>query len=288
MELMVVVGIMAFLGLAATNGYNALQRGVAERSAVDAASALLKAAKERAMVDRVPTAVFCFNRMIRQPSSDENAVIVGEAVAIRRAGRITRVQGNYLYDEFGDLDRSYDRTTQASDLGERKGFRLWRFDDQKMNQMQYSVVADGVFYDENVPGVSFMKWGNQLDEDSGNTVLNGQNSEINSEISSETWKIRSCAFYDLGTSGHNPPSWQVGNGYGFEFQTLRLPDGFVFGSSVPSTVGSVVEVGAFTFDPANFSANEQIDVYACRTDASGVPRPHHKAGTASSDGDRAK
>ncbi len=275
MELMVVVGIMAFLGLAATNGYNALQRGVAERSAVDAASALLKAAKERAMVDRVPTAVFCFNRMIRQSSDDENAVIVGEAVAIRRAGRITRVQGSYLYDEFGDLDRSYDRTTQVSELGERKGFRLWRFDDQRMQQMQYSVVADGVFYDRDVPGWSFAPWGDRILADSGGT----QASNV---------QIRACAFYDLGTSGHNPPSWQVGNGYGFEFQTLRLPDGFVFGSSVPSTVGSVVEVGAFTFDPANFSANEQIDVYACRTDASGVPRPHHKAGTASSDGDRAK
>ena len=35
MELMVVVGIMAFLGVAATGGYNALQRGIAERGASD-------------------------------------------------------------------------------------------------------------------------------------------------------------------------------------------------------------------------------------------------------------
>ena len=33
MELMVVVGIMAFLGLAATNGYNALRRGMAKTRA---------------------------------------------------------------------------------------------------------------------------------------------------------------------------------------------------------------------------------------------------------------
>ena len=164
MELMVVVGIMAFLGVAATNGYNALQRGMAERGAVDAASALLKAAKERAMVDRVPTAVFCYNRMLREASDDANAVVVGEAVAIRRAGRISRVQGSYLYDEFGDLDRSYDRlqSGQQSDLQGRKGMRLWRFDDRRMNQMQYSVVADAVFDDDNMPGVSFMPWGDQL------------------------------------------------------------------------------------------------------------------------------
>ena len=276
MELMVVVGIMAFLGIAATNGYNALQRGVAERSAVDAASALLKAAKERAMVDRVPTAVFCYNRMLRKSTEDENAVIVGEAVAIRRSGRITCVQGKYLYDEFGDLDRSYDRTTQVSELGERKGMRLWRFDDTQMNRMMYSVVADGVFDDDQMPGLSFAPWGDRLSDTGGGGT---QSSNVN---------IRVCAFYDLGTSGHPPPSWQVGNGYGFEFQTLRLPDGFVFGSTVPSDVGRVEEAGAFTFNPQNFSVNEQIDIYACRMDTMGMPRPHHKAGTASSNGDKAK
>ena len=78
MELMVVVGIMAFLGLAATNGYNALQRGMAERGAVDAASAILKAAKERAQVDRVPTAVFCYNRMLREAGA--SGFLIGETL----------------------------------------------------------------------------------------------------------------------------------------------------------------------------------------------------------------
>ena len=266
MELMVVVGIMAFLGVAATGGYNALQRGIAERGAVDAASALLKAAKERAMVDRVPTAVFCYNRMVREATDDENAIVVGEAVAIRRAGRITRVQGNYLYDEFGDLDRSYDATTRRDELSERKGMRLWRFDDQPMQKMQYSVVADGVFDDRNVPGVSFMPWGDQL---------NG------SGMASSNTQLRVCAFYNLGTSNYEPASWKVGNGYGFEFQSLRLPDDFVFGSSVPSIAGQIVEAGAFVFYPGTTS-DRQIDVYACRVNTGGVPIPHHRAGTASS------
>ena len=267
MELMVVVGIMAFLGLAATNGYNALQRGIAERGAVDAASALLKAAKERALVDRVPTAVFCYNRMLRDALDDENAVVVGEAVAIRRAGRITKVVGDYLYDEFGDLDRSYDTTTRKSELGERKGMRLWRFDDTRMSRMQYSVVADGVFDDRDVPGTSFMPWGDQLDG----------SGETSSNIS-----IRVCAFYDLGTSSFGSPSWQVGNGYGFEFQRLRLPDGFIFGSAVPSQAGQISQAGAFFFDPLQFAGDEQVDIWACRVDSSGMPRAHHRAGTASS------
>lgn len=265
MELMVVVGIMAFLGLAATNGYNALRRGIAERGAVDAASALLKAAKERAQVDRVPTAVFCYNRMLRE-AGDENAKIVGEAVAIRRAGRITKVAGNFLYDEFGDLDRSYDSTTDQSELANRKGMRLWRFDDQPMQKMQYSVVADGVFDDKNVPGVSFMPWGDQL---------NGGG------MTSSNLQLRAFAFYNLGSSNYEPSSWKVGNGYGFEFQKLRLPDDFVFGSSVPSIAGQIVEAGAFVFYPGTTS-DRQVDVYACRANTGGTPIPHHKAGTASS------
>lgn len=277
MELMVVVGIMTFLGLAATNGYNALQKGIAERGAVDAASALLKAAKERALVDRVPTAVFCYNRMLRDSSDNENAVVVGEAVAIRRAGRITKVKGKYLYDEFGDLERSYDSTTKESELTDRKGMRLWRFDDRRMSRMQYSVVADGVYYDDDIGGAwSFMPWGDRLSSSAG-----GGNSATQLVVTA-------CAFYDLGTSSCPPPSWQVGNGYGFEFQRLRLPDGFLFGSSVPSQVGQISETGAFFFDPAQYANNEQIDIWACMLNAGGTPVAHHRAGTASSRGDAAR
>ena len=275
MELMVVVGIMTFLGLAATNGYNALQKGMAERGAVDAASALLKAAKERALVDRVPTAVFCYNRMLREVSDTDNAVVVGEAVAIRRAGRITKVQGNLLYDEFGDLDRSYDVPKKQGDLSNRKGMRLWRFDDKGMTRMQYSVVADGVYKNDDVGGmISFMPWGDQLNGDSGNSESN--------------IIFRAFAFYDLGKSDHSPGSWKVGNGYGFEFQRLRLPDGFVFGSSVPSQIGAISETGAFVFDPDQNASDQQIDIWACRVNSSGMQLPHHRAGTASSKWDAAK
>ena len=56
----------------------------------------------------------------------------------------------------------------------------------------------------------------------------------------------------------------------------------------PSSVGDIVQTGAFVFNPANFSENETIDIWACMTGASGVPQAHHKAGTASSDGGKAK
>ena len=66
LELLTVVSIMALLGVASSSGYQAMVRGMRERGAVAGASAVLRGAKERACVDRVPTAVFCYNRMLRE------------------------------------------------------------------------------------------------------------------------------------------------------------------------------------------------------------------------------
>ena len=73
LELLVVVAIMAMLGVASSGGYNALVRGMKERGAVASASALLRSAKERALIDRVPTVVFCYNRMLREAGGTEDA-----------------------------------------------------------------------------------------------------------------------------------------------------------------------------------------------------------------------
>lgn len=289
MELMVVVGIMAFLGLAATNGYNALRRGMAERGAVDAASAILKAARERALVDRVPTAVFCYNRCVREATDDENAVVVGEAVAIRRAGRITKVSGNWLYDEFGDLDRAYD-TDKEGELPNRTGLRLWRFDDRKMSDMQYSVVSDGVFCDDNVGNCWSYTPSSGLVSDDPNLTGTGDNNGDGKKVDT---KICGCAFYDLGTSKHAPSGgWVVGSGYGFEFQSMRLPDGFIFKRDIPTEIGAVTTPEVFHFDPESSSVtgggSDSIDIYSCRMQASGFPTPDRKAGTASGDMEAAK
>ena len=108
LELLVVVGIMGMLGVAAAGGYSALGRGMSERGAVASAASLLRAAKERAQVDRSPTVVYCYNRLVKEPTGvDDNGVVVGVMTAVRRAGRITYTTGgDVLYDEFADLDRS--------------------------------------------------------------------------------------------------------------------------------------------------------------------------------------
>lgn len=293
MELMVVVGIMSFLGVAAVGGYNALQRGMSERGATAVVTSLLQAAKERAMIDRSPTVVYCYNRLVREATDDENAIVVGEAVAVRRAGRVTWAQGALIADEFADLANSYDVVTDENEAKERKGMKLWRFDDNRISDMRYSVVSDAVMMND-VNGTTYRGWANSADESSqtasGQTITGPadmQDFKFASSASGEgELNIRVYAFVNKGTSAYEPSQWTVGDGYGFEFANVQLPNDFTFGSgNVPSRVGDVSFVKALYFDPDSSSSDESIDVYFCRPDSGGNPKPDHKAGTATSQED---
>ena len=265
LELMVVMGIMTFLGIASANSYNALRRGMEERSAVDAVSTFLRAAKERANIDRVQTAVFCWNRCVReadQTPGGDDAIVVGEAVAVRRNGRITWVAGNLLYDEFGDLNRSYDSDDDVGNLGKRKGFRLWHMHDDNAAQMQYSIVADGV-YAGKATGTSFMP----LADGAGSGVVTNCD-------------IRAYAFLKVRSSGHDP-TWLAGSAYGLEFQRLRLPDGYIFGRDNPPTkFGDLQEVRVISFIPGGSTVGE-VDISSCRAGDDGNQQVAYYVGEAS-------
>lgn len=257
-ELLVVVGLMAMLGVAATGGYAALQRGMAERGAVSAVNTLLKAAKERAMVDRVPTVVFCYNRMIREADDDNNEIIVGEAVAVRRAGRISFVRGSKLYDEFADLGKTYDSSAVENEVADSGGMKLWRFDDVKPSEMQYSIVSDVVLRDDNMKVESFAA--------SGSNYL----------MSVYAFLKKS------GSNKFDPGNWCAGNGYGFEFATIQLPHNFIFQQKLPANLKDVQSAGVFYFDPLDSSSDEQVEIWYCRPNASGKQQPDHAAGKATS------
>ena len=260
-ELLVVMAIMAMLGVAATGGYNALVRGMNERSAVAAASALLRSAKERATVDRVPTAVFCYNKLIKDTSGaeDENAVVVGVMTAVRRAGRITTVASPFLYDEFGDLDQTYESTDDVSELQKRRGMKLYRFPPKTGGAMQYSIVADAVYKEDRDSRLSAYLF----------------------SIGYET-NVVGSAFYNLNKSSHEPSGWKAGTPYAFEIGELQLPYGFIFGTSIPSDVSSISTPTVIYFDPED-DRDETIEVNSTKPNASGMPELWRKAGTASSD-----
>ena len=238
------------------------------------------------MVDRAPTMVFCYNRLLREQTDDEPAIYVGEAVAVRRAGRVTRVQGNYVFDEFADLCNSYDVENDQGALAARRGMKLWRFNDAETSQMRYSIVADAVTRVE-FQGVSYFEWA--VGGETGNEGSVGSMGSIGSvsaktgqDATSPTLNLIAYAFYNLNRSAFEPPAWTIGDGYGFEFANVQLPHNFIFGNgALPSRVGDIGFVKAIYFDPEQYSDNDSVDVYSCRPSAGGSPTTR-KAGTASS------
>lgn len=263
LELLVVVGIMGMLGVAAAGGYSALVRGMSERGAVAAASSLLRAAKERAQVDRSPTVVYCYNRLVKAPTgSDDNGVVVGMMTAVRRSGRISfTIGGDVMYDEFADLDRNYESEDNESDCRKGSGFRLFKMSG-KVNKMEYSIVSDKVLRKEDATTVTLF---------SG--CGNGQ---------SQTNLLMS-AFVKTGvSSGDHEASWSAGDGYGMEFAEVQLQDGYIFDKEVPSTAGKISNPKIIYFDPDEDSS-ETVEVWSTKPNASGMPQAFSKAGEASAD-----
>jgi len=266
LELIVVVGIMGFLGFAAIAGYNALQRGMAERSAGAVASTLLRAAQERAHVDRQPTVVFCYNRLLKEPSgSDENGVVVGVMTAVRRSGRITLRAGSCLYDEFADLDTTYEATDDETEVTKSGTRRLFRLRGGSVSSMDYSIVSDCVICKENAEDVRLYS----------DTANGGRTNLMES------------AFFDVGGGTISASGWNVGDGYAFEFAEAELPSGFIFGSKVPSQVGKPELFKAIRFMPDG-DENEKVEIYRAKPDASGWPKAGDKSvATGTSDSTKA-
>lgn len=214
MELLVVVAIMGLLGTVSVGGYRAMQRGMEERGVMQNVNAFMNAAYQRAQIDRVPVAIYFWNETLRAENEAENTtqITVGRAVAVRRAGRITKVDGNRLVDEFGDL--RYRRQALDEDMEE--------FDDDNSSD-------DGIY---------LYKIGGAGDgvTDSRCTVRQGTvpcDITETSPFSNESLPIDAYAYEILPSGGG--VSWRVGDGYGFEFAELQLPKNFIFGANEPKT-----------------------------------------------------
>lgn len=262
LELLVVVAIMGLLGAAATSSYSALVRGMRERSAVTTASSVLRMARERAHIDRKPTAVFCYNRLLKAPTSTENGVVVGVMTAVRQAGRLSFVSGRNLCDEFADLDKTYETETDEGKLANGGGVRLYKFDGTSMSEMKYSIVSTRARpYETSVYLTS-------LNNGAGGTT-----------------NVTMMAYYDLNRSIHQP-TWRTGDSYAFEISETFLPEGIIFGSNVPSSTAADKLVGTLVFDPES-SSDKTISLSSTRPDTSGLPQAVHEIGTASSDPDEA-
>jgi len=251
LELLVVVAIMGLLGTAAVGGYRQLQRGMEERGVIESVTQFTRLVSERAQIDRQPTAVCYWNEMIRAEDEEQlqTEVIVGHAIAIRRGGRFSAIGSTHLIDEFGDLEQ-YDEngdlvTTAAPNPTPRN---IYSMADMTSGKLNYTVVDD-------VPELADRP---QEIYVSSSPTAQGQE---NGKIYRYGYRVRS------GYRG-----WKVGDAYGFEFQEIILPHGYMFGSDVPTSMNQPqTDLKVIWFDAdlgsasgAAVSGSGTIDIYALR------------------------
>ena len=238
LELLVVVAIMGLLGTASIGGYRAMQRGMEERGVMQNVNALIRAAYQRAQIDRQPTAVYFWNETIRSRTADENEIVVGKAVAVRRYGRLSAVKGSMLVDEFADLDLTFPALDENGGSGQGASRNLMYL--YPMEEM--SKVASGSQL------LRSLVWGRVEDASDMPLFLTGPKSDFTSDDMVPAW-----AFHVEDPGG---VSWKQGMAYGMEFMQLSLPDNYIFGSSYSTSVDNPVrESGTLVFDVGVNSGN---------------------------------
>ena len=264
-ELLVVVAIMGMMGVLSVGGYSSMKRGIEERGVLQTVEQFVQNAYLRSRIDRVPTAVYFWNETKRDDSSDEGSVVAfGRAVAVRRMGRVTRVEGSFLVDEFGDLrdSRHTDeegKDEENSDYQKDVGFYLYKCDGNESG-FHRSLVSQTTVLKEQ-PCVPMILTGSQYASHNGPTSQG---------ISKD--KIMAYGYYLRDKGGI---SWKAGDGYALAFAELDLPENYTFGSYTPNESEPVEEMRGSTnpirFDPNQTPGSSSVQIYALRPNASGAP-----------------
>ena len=230
-ELLLVITIMGLLGATATGGYRAMVRGMEERGVMQNVNAFIRAAYQRAQIDRQPTVVFFWNETVRSKTADALEVVIGRAVAVRRHGRISRVDGSVLVDEFGDLDRTFMSQGDEPPTGGTGDalIELYPLDDvsalASSGDLKRSLVQPHV---RSQPDVVQFLGGLKTGEQDGSNEIPG---------------------YGFIVEKSGGVNWKQGMAYGLEFQRLDLPANYIFGSSHSSDAGNPVRgAGTLVFD----------------------------------------
>lgn len=251
-ELLVVIGIMGLLGTASVGGYRAMQRGMAERGVMDNVNALIRTAYQRAQIDRQPTAIYFWNETLRKADDYRSEIVVGKAVAVRRNGRISQKEGQFLLDEFADLDLSYQTDDDASSSGgsgegsgDSKKNTMYLYpidalsDIEDTSQLKRSVVDQKVYAREVTP-----LYLSGVNAETGEPTGELSDSDTPSGETKGLVKVYAFKVEDQGGV-----TWKAGMAYGFEFARLELPHGFIFGSTYATDASDPVRsAGTMTFN----------------------------------------
>lgn len=260
-ELLMVVMIMGLLGTLTVGGYRAMQRGMEERGVMENVNHFIRAAYRRAQTDRQPVAVYFWNETLREETDSETLIVVGKAVAVRRAGRVSRFFDPYIFDEFGDLEKErlivaeVDIDNENSESGSVDNDNLMPL--YKMNSRSGSGRS---LVSQTTKSVT---------KENSDTLLM---SDMMHEIPCYAYVLR-----DAGSAG----TWHIGDAYGLEFAEIQLPHGYLFGNTYKKTPREKLSAGDYQKMWFDVSANtgdgsdqgatgmSTIQVYSLRPGQSG-------------------
>ena len=261
-ELLMVILIMGILGSITVGGYRAMQRGMEERGVMENVNHFIRSAYRRAQIDRQPVAVFYWNELLRAETENDTLIVVGKAVAVRRAGRVSRVAGEELYDEFADLDKE----------------RLI----VDYNDLENDNSDSGSTGKDNLMPIYKMNSRNSLGRALvSQTTKNVTADNVDVLLSRMETKEIPCFAYRIGDRG-TAGNWQTGDAYGLEFAEIQLPHGYIFGSSYPKQAGGRPNASTLWFDVSvnngsgadqGVSGTSTLQVYSLRPGESGQLEP---------------
>jgi len=241
LELLVVVAIMGLLGTASVGGYRAMQRGMEERGALQNANQFIRSAYQRSNIDRTLVAIHFWNETLQEETATTPLVVVGKAVAVRRAGRVTAKDGNNIIDEFGDL--RFSRLTIDDDDGTDK-------DDVDKSGEMFLYPMNG-----------------SADGDQRGVIYQNTKMKTITDTVVQSGEMVPFEVYEFVVAPKNEYDWKVGDAYGFEFAEIQLPAGFVFGSGkcYSTSVTSPVDgKSTMRFDTGRIVGQSQITVSMLR------------------------
>lgn len=241
LELMLVMAVMGMMGTLAIGSYRGIQRGMEERGVMQNVNQFLKTAYSRAQIDRLPVLVYFWNETIAEESDSQELIVVGRAVAVRPFGRISSVQGNYLYDEFGDLrsnshinniDEEEEQGIASSSAGQNHDYPgnrtyIYKIDSQGGTLRKTLISQTTVMQTLTEP-----VFGGRIV--SSGTSQGGGNTQGSNFVEIPVY----C--YMVSSADSSGVSWKTGDLYGFEFQELVLPHNYIFGSNYSRTESSPI------------------------------------------------
>ncbi|MGN0855639.1 MAG: Tfp pilus assembly protein FimT/FimU [Kiritimatiellia bacterium] len=217
-ELLVVIAIMAMLGTLSVGGYRAMQSGMEDRGAMQNINQFIRSAYQRAQIDRTPVSVYFWNETRSEESDDEIMVVHGHALAVRRSGRLSNVVGDSLCDEYGDL--SYNRLVVNED------------EDDESSDSGSTRAGSGIYL-------------YRLNGDEGSQPMRSVVSQTTKKVTLQELMLQSGAsgefeMYAYTLIDKNGVSWKTGDAYGFEFASIDLPNGYIFGSNYSRSLANPI------------------------------------------------